>query len=67
MSVDRPAWDDLNERVYKYACDIVDSWSFETMKEYAETKIIDELLDKVKISPFSLHQEMEKFYSQEST
>ena len=54
----------LEERLYEYACDIVDTWSFDTMKEYAETEIHEEIKTKFLYEPSKLEQEMKDFYEE---
>ena len=54
----------LEERLYEYACDIVDTWSFDTMKEYAETEIHEEIKNKFLYEPSKLEQEMNEFYEE---
>jgi hypothetical protein len=54
----------IRERLYKYACDIVDSWSFDTMKEYAETEIHKEIETKFLYDPGKMEQEMHEFYEE---
>ena len=54
----------LEERLYEYACNIVDSWSFDTMKEYAETEIHEEIKTKFLYEPSKLEQEMKEFYEE---
>ena len=54
----------MRHTLYEYACDIVDSWSFETMKEYAETKIYEEVETKFMNEPLALQEEMNEFYEE---
>jgi hypothetical protein len=54
----------IRERLYKYACDIVDSWSFDTMKEYAEAEIHKEIETKFLYDPGVMEQEMHDFYEE---
>jgi phosphoenolpyruvate synthase/pyruvate phosphate dikinase len=54
----------IRERLYKYACDVVDSWSFDTMKEYAETEIHKEIETKFLYDPGKMEQEMHDFYEE---
>ena len=57
-----PQLESIEEKLYKYACDIVDSWSFDTMKEYAEAEIHKEVISKFSEKPVSLTKEMMNFY-----
>ena len=59
-----PQMNPIRERLYKYACDIVDSWSFDTMKEYAETEIHKEIETKFLYDPGKMEQEMHEFYEE---
>lgn len=57
-----PQLNPTRQRLYEYACDIVDSWSFDTMKEYAETEIHKEIESKFLYNPNDLEKEMNEFY-----
>ena len=59
-----PQINPIRERLYKYACDIVDSWSFDTMKEYAEAEIHKEIETKFLYDPGKMEQEMHDFYEE---
>ena len=59
-----PQLNPMSHTLYEYACDIVDSWSFETMKEYAETKIYEEVETKFMNKPVALQEEMNEFYEE---
>ena len=59
-----PQLNPTRQRLYEYACDIVDSWSFDTMKEYAETEIHKEVESKFLYNPNDLEEEMNEFYEE---
>jgi hypothetical protein len=57
---------ELEKLVYKYAYESVDSWDLGDLIEFAESKVIDEGLKRLKEDPQSLVDDMKDFWGVDS-